>query len=170
MMFPLVSIMLKTLFAVSLCFATIGWAATRPDFSGNYAVQLKKSDKPASVSIRVAQTESAVEVTRIYGDKSVTNRFPLDGSEGDFTTETGVRGKCRGQFKNDSLVLESLVASPPKANSPSLRFDTIEEWRLSADAKTLTIKTEIKCPDMPPEVVAASFPKLKETYQRLDAR
>ena len=113
-----------------------------------------------------------VEVTRIYGDKSLTNRFPLDGSEGDYTTETGVRGKCRAQLKDNTLVLESLVASPPNANTPSLRFDTIEEWRLSADTKTLTVKTQIKSPDMPPDVMAAAFPNNPRTekYQRLDAR
>jgi hypothetical protein len=162
--------MLKKLVVFAICFATIGWADTKPNFSGNYAAQQKKSDKAITASVRVVQTESAVEVTRIYGDKSVTNRFPLDGSDGDYTTETGARGKCRAHMKNDTLVLESLVASRPNANAPSLRFDTIEEWRLSADAKTLTIKTEIKCPDMPADVMAAAFPNNPRTekYQRLD--
>jgi hypothetical protein len=124
------------------------------------------------VSLRVVQTESAVEVTRIYGDKSLTNRFPLDGSDGDYTTETGVHGKCRAQLKDDTLVLESLVASRPNANTPSVRFDTIEKWRLSFDTKTLTIKTEIESPDMPADVMAAAFPNNPRTekYQRFDAQ
>jgi hypothetical protein len=65
-----------------------------------------------------------------------------------------------------------LVASPPRADAPSLRFDTIEEWRLSADPKTLTIKAEIKSPDMSAEVMAAAFPNSPSTekYQRLDAK
>src|SRR5215469_10771815 len=134
--------MLKKLFAFAMCFASISWAATKPDFSGDYAAQQKKSNNPVSASIRVVQTELAVEVTQVYGGKSVTNRFPLDGSEGDYTTEAGVHGKCKAQLKNDALVLETLVASRPDANAPSLRFDTLEEWRLSADTKTLTIKTE----------------------------
>jgi hypothetical protein len=164
--------MLKKLFVFVICLAAAGSAATKPDFSGNYAAHQKKSDKPPTASLRVVQTESAVEVTRIYGDKSLMNRFPLDGSEGDYTTETGVRGKCKAHLKNDTLVLESLVASPPPANAPSLRFDTIEEWRLSADARTLTIKTEIKSPDMSAEVMAAAFPNNPSTdkYQRLDAQ
>lgn len=162
--------MLKKLFVLAICLTTLAWAATRPDFSGDYAAQQKKSDKPITASLRVIQTESAV--TRIYGDKFVTNKFPLDGSEGDYTTETGVRGKCKAQLKNDALVLESLVASRPNTNTPSLRFDTIEEWRLSADTKTLTIKTQIKSPDMSPDVMAAVFPNNPRTekYQRLDAR
>jgi hypothetical protein len=164
--------MLKKLFALSISLATIGGATTKYDFSGSYAPQPKKSDKAITASLRVVQTELAVEVTRIYGDKSVTNRFPLDGGEGDYTTESGVRGKCKAQLKNDILVLESLVTSRLSANGPSLRFDTVEKWRLSADTKTLTIKTEIKCPDMPVDVMAAAFPDNPWTdkYQRLDTR
>ena len=164
--------MLKKLFVFAICLATVASAATKPDFSGNYSAQQKKNDKAATASLRVIQTESAVEVTRIYGDKSITNRFPLDGSEGDYTTETGVRGKCKAQLKDDTLVLESLVASRPNANTPSLRFDTIEQWRLSADSKRLTVKTEIKCPDMAPAVMAAAFPNNPRTekYQRFDTR
>jgi hypothetical protein len=47
-----------------------------------------------------------------------------------------------------------------------------EERRLSADTKTLTIKTEIKSPDIPADVMAAAFPKNPQTdkYERLDAR
>jgi len=164
--------MLMKLFVVVISLATIAWAATKADFSGNYAAQQKKGDKAITASLRVIQTDSTVQVTRVYGDKSVTNSFPFDGSEGDYTTETGVHGKCRAQLKGDTLVLESLVASPSKANTPSLRFDTIEEWRLSADSKTLTIKTEFKSPDMSADVMAAAFPNNPRTekYQRLDAR
>ena len=164
--------MLKKGVAFTVCFATLAWAATKPDFSGNYGLLQKRGGSPMSASIRVVESESAVEVTRVYGDKSVTNKFPLDGSEGDYVTEAGVHGKCRAQLKNDALVLESLVASRPNTNAPPLRFDTIEEWRLSADTKTLTIKTEIKCPDMPAEVMSAAFPNnpRKEKFQRLDTQ
>jgi hypothetical protein len=162
--------MLKKLFIFAACVATIAWAATKPDFSGNYSAQQKKGDKAIKVSLRVTQTDSAVQVTRIYGEKSVTNSFPLDGSEGDYTTEAGVRGKCKAQLKGDTLVLESLVASHPSAGAPSIRFDTIEEWRLSADTKTLTIKAEIKSPDMSSSVMVAAFPNnpSKDKYLRSD--
>lgn len=164
--------MLRKSFVFAMCLVSAAWAATTPDFSGDYATQQKKSDKAITASLHVVQTDSAIEVTRIYGDKSVTNRFPLDGSDGDYTTETGVRGKCRAQLKNDTLELESLVAEHPKVNAPTIRFDTIEKWRLSADTKTLTIKTEIKSPDVSADVMAAAFPNNSQTtkYQRLDPR
>jgi len=164
--------MLKKLFIFVTVLATIASAAPKADFSGSYAVPQKKGDEAIRASLRVIQTESTVQVTRAYGDKSLTNSFPLDGSEGDYTTETGVHGKCRAQLIGNTLVLKSIVASPPKTNTPSLRFDTIEEWRLSADTKTLTIKTEIKSHDMPADVMAAALPNNPRTekYQRLDAR
>jgi hypothetical protein len=157
---------------VAFCLAAAAFAATMPDFSGDYAAQAKKNSKSTvpSAALRVVQTETAIEVTRLAGEKPVTNRFPLDGSEADYTTETGVRGKCKAQLKNDTLVLESFVVSRPDANGHSVRFHTIEQWRLSDDKKTLTVKTEIKLPDMPPEVSAAAFPNnpSTETYQRSD--
>ncbi|MBZ5511121.1 MAG: hypothetical protein LAN70_08110 [Acidobacteriia bacterium] len=155
-----------------ICFAAAAFAATKPDFSGTYTAQQKNDSKStaASVVLRVVQSDSAVEVTRVNGDKSTTNRFPLDGSEGDYTTETGVRGKCKAHVKNETLVLESLVASPGRTDRPSIRFHTTEQWQLSLDRNTLTIKTDIKSPDMPPDVMAAAFPNNPRTekYQRTD--
>lgn len=150
-----------------LC-AAGAFAAAEPDFSGTYTTQKKHDSK--SIVLRVVQSDSAVEVTRISEGKSNTNRFPLDGSEGEYTTETGVRGKCKAQMKNQALVLESLTAPPVRAGSPSIRLHIIEEWQLSRDGNTLTIKTEIKSPDMPSEVMAAAFPNnpWKEKYQRTD--
>jgi hypothetical protein len=164
--------MLKKLFVFVIFLATIAWAAARSDFSGNYAAQQKKGDKALTASLRVIQTDSTVQVTRIHGNESLTNSFPLDGSEGDYTTETGVRGKCSAQLNGETLVLKTLTAPPPKASAPSLRFEIIEEWRLSPDTKTLTIKTEIKSPDMPTDVLSAAFPNNPRTekYQRLDPR
>ena len=164
--------LVKKQWVLLICLAAAAFAAAKPNFSGTYAAQQKKDSKsPAgSVMLRVIQGDSAVEVTRVNGDRSTTNRFPLDGSDGDYTTETGVRGKCRAQLKDETLVLESLVASPAGANRPSIRFHTTEQWRLSQDGNTLSIKTEIKSPDMPPDVTAAAFPNNPRTekYQRTD--
>ena len=65
---------------------------------------------------------------------------------------------------------KGVVASSPKGNAPSVRFVTVEEWRLSADTKTLTIKTEIKSPDIPADGMSLAFPNNPETekYQRVE--
>ena len=122
--------------------------------------------------MHVVQTEAAVEVTRLHGDKSVTNRFPLDGSEGDYITERGVPAKCKAELNNETLVLEILTVSPPtptpSGESKATRFRTIEKWRLSKDMNTLTIKTEITSPDVPHAITAAAFHPMPEKYRRTD--
>lgn len=153
----------------AFCLATLAFAVAKPDFSGTYAEQQESGKSTARLTtLRVVQTEAAIEVTRAYGDKSVTNRFPLDGSEGDYITEAGVHGKCKAQLKNGTLLLESMTASPPTPNQPSIRFRTIEEWHMSRDMNTLTIKTEIKSPDMSPAITAAAFHPRPQTYRRTD--
>ena len=158
--------------AFLICLTLSAFAASQPDFTGTYAARPKGHSKSpaAPVVLRVVQSGSVIEVTRMNENKSTTNRFPLEGSEGDYVTETGARGKCKGTIKKDTLVLESLVASPARAGGPSIRFHTIEQWQLSADRNTLTIKTEIKSPDMPPDIMAFAIPNnpSKEQYQRTD--
>jgi hypothetical protein len=54
-----------------------------------------------------------------------------------------------------------------------MRLETREDWRLSRDLKTLTIKTEVRFPDMPAEIAAMAFPNnpRTETYRRaVDSR
>jgi hypothetical protein len=89
-----------------------------------------------------------------------------DGSEGGYTTDTGVHGKCKAQMMGDTLVLRYLVASPSKPNAPSVRFDTVEKWHLSADYKNGN------SPDIPADVMAAAFPSNPHTekLQRLDVQ
>ena len=151
--------------------AALAPAAPKAEFSGTYTAQKKnaKANVPPTL-LRVEQSESAVEVTRVENERELTNRFPLDGTEGNYTTATGLHGKSKAQFKNDALVLENFVASPPDASGRSLRFHTTETWKLSGDAKSLTIKTEVESPDFPPEVAAAAFPNnpWTETYHRTD--
>jgi hypothetical protein len=158
----------RTLPILPICLVIGLFAVEKPDFSGTYAAKQKKNSE--SMVLHVVQNDSGVEVTRTVGGKSNTNRFPLDGSEGEFTTETGVRGKCKAEIKKQTLVLESLVASPGNTNGPSMRFLTVEQWLLSRDGKTLTIKTEIKSPDSPAEVMGLAFPNnlFTEKYLRTD--
>jgi len=165
---------MKKLCLFAFCLTTITFAGAKPDFSGTYAAEQKESGKRTAPpdTLRVVQTEVAIEVTLLHGDKSLTNRFPLDGSEGDYITERGVRAKCKAQLNNETLVLEILTVSPPtptpNGESKSTRFRTIEKWRLSKDMNTLTIKTEIKSPDVSPAIMAAAFHPMPEKYRRTD--
>jgi hypothetical protein len=164
---------LKTFSVFLVCLVSLAFAPARPDFSGSYAEQGKATNEAGSpaVVLRVVQTDTFVEVTQIQRDGPLTNRFPLDGHEGDYITPTGVHGKSKAHFSKETLVLDTSVASNGN-DGRSRRFETREEWRLSKDLKTLTIKTEIRVPDMPPEMAAMAFPNNPQTttYQRAAAR
>ena len=164
---------LKKLSVLFVCLASLALAPVRPDFSGSYAVQEKAAGGTASadVVLRVVQTESFVEVTRLQNGGSFTNRFPLVGKEGDYTSPTGVRGRCKARFSKETLALEAAVLSQQEGRQ-AMRLETREDWRLSKDLKTLTIKTEIRFPDMPAEIAAMAFPNnpRTETYRRTAER
>jgi len=143
-------------------------AATHPDFAGTFVSEKRKGSPDSGSSIRVVQTDSYIEITRIDGNTTTTNRFPLDGSEGTYITETGVSGKSKARFEQEVLVLEYAVASRPSTDRPSIRFHTREVWKLSKDKNTLAIKTEIDSPDMPTSIIVAAFPNNPRTdkFQR----
>jgi hypothetical protein len=164
---------LKKFALFSFCLASLAVAPTRPDFSGNYTRQSKQANESGSdaVTLRVVQTESSVEITRTEGDAKLTNRFPLDGTEGEWTSPTGVRGKCKARFSKDTLLLETSSATS-RPDGRSVRLQSREDWRLSKDLKTLSVRIEARFPDMPPEIVAMAFPNnpRTETYQRAPER
>lgn len=161
---------LKKVGLISSCLLSLAAAQAPPDFSGNYAAGKGKAGSEG-VTLQVVQTESAVEVARTEGGRTVTNRFPLAGSEGEWTSPTGVPGKCKARFRKDTLVLET-SSTTTRADGKQSRLQTREEWRLSKDAKTLTVRIEILFPDMPAEIVAMAFPNnpRTETFERTAER
>ena len=84
---------------------------------------------------------------------------------------TGARGKCKARFNKETLVLETVVLSQREGRQP-MRLETREGWRLSKDLGRLTIKTEIRLPDVPAESAAMAFPNnpRTETYRRTAER
>jgi len=124
--------------------------AGKLDFSGSYT--LKKSTsaaKPANGEVwvlRVSQGESASEVTRVQNGHLYVNKFPLDGSEGQYVSPGGPTGTCRGQLKSKYLILDLFVTSHPQLNGPAVQMHTKERWELSSDSKTLKIRTEVDFP------------------------
>jgi hypothetical protein len=63
-------------------------------------------------------------------------------------------GKCKVQVKPKYLILESVVLTRPQQAAPPLRIHTKEKWQLSADTKTLTIKSDVDFPDVPADISA----------------
>jgi hypothetical protein len=158
----------QLLFGIAFGFAGILLATARADYSGTYTAQQKagKAASPNPVVIHVTQTDT-IEIIRTEGEKSVTNRLSWDGSEADYTSPTGKRGKGWVQFKEDDLLIEWVVVSS-NGDSKPIRLHTKERWSLSSDKHTLTIKSEVDSADIPPAVMAAALPNnpWTVTYQR----
>ena len=139
------------------CLAKTGLAADKVNYSGKYsAARLKPAPGGAGDSIlEVVQTEDRIEITRVERGQTTTSRCPLNGSEGDYTSPGGVSGKCKAQLKAKYLTVESVVVARPQPTAPPVRMHTKERWQLSADAKILTIKSDVDFPDFPSDISAA---------------
>jgi hypothetical protein len=153
-------------------FVSLGRAAPKPDYSGQYLLELRKAQRGSLTSQRlvVQQTDNAVEVTMIDGDKRITNQYSLNGSEGPYTSPAGVTGKCRGKIDDGNLVLESVVVTKPQPFAPPVSIHTRDRWHLSSDLKTLTVKSEVDFPGSPQEarMVTGTYASGSRRYTRID--
>jgi hypothetical protein len=133
---------------------TPGMAADKANYSGKYSLQGRKtaSSNKIDSTIEVVQSDDHIEITRMEQGSRMTNRYPLNGSEGAYTSPGGLAGKCKAQLKDKYLVLESEVTSKPSPNAPPMRIHTKERWQLSSDSKTLTVKSDVDFPDAPRDV------------------
>ena len=151
-----------------------GLAADKVTYSGKYSLQGRKNTSrgEGDAILNVVQSEDSIEITRVEQGSRTTNRYPLNGSEGDYMSSSGVSGKCKAQLKDKYLVLESVVTVRPQPNAPPMRVHTKERWQLSADSKALTIKSEVDFPDASYEVSSAVGADVSGTqkYTRIETR
>lgn len=149
MRLPTTAVILASL-ACSLAVPPLLAAAARPDFSGSYTLTGSKGAfkaKGASWSIRVVQTEATIEILKTMDGKEDLNTFQLDGSESVFTSSGGQKGTGKAQFKGKTLILETFITTRPQPNGPAVQIHTRERWELSADSKTLTIRSDVDFPN-----------------------
>jgi len=141
---------------LALAFGVNAGVAAGKNYSGKYSLQAKKhvSDNKIESTIEVVQNQDSLEITRVDQGIRTTNRYPLNCGDGDYISSGGVRGKCKAQLKDKYLVLESVAAARPQPNALPMRVHTKERWQLSADAKTLTVKSDVDFPDAPSGVSA----------------
>ena len=157
-----------------VAFATLGGlAGNAPTYTGKYSPLDKKAvSGSGEVTLEVVQSGNSIQVTLIQQGKRTTNRYPLDGSEGDYMTASGIHGRCKGQAKGKQLILESLVTVQPPGSARPIREHTRQRWQLSPEAKTLTIQTDVDFPDFPVDISAAVAGDTsdKEKYIRVEDR
>jgi hypothetical protein len=151
----------------------VGLAASeRVDFSGKYLHRGQKdhSDLDPEVSLEVVQSEETVKVTRVDQGGTTTNWYPFDGSEGAYISPGGVTGQCKAQVKGKTLILDTIVLSTSQASGSPVHIHTKEQWQLSSDSRTLTIKLHMDFPDLPSSVsdTVGGSPGDRETFAKIE--
>jgi|LakMenEpi03Aug12_release.lakeMendotaPanAssembly.Ray.scaffolds.fasta_scaffold814713_1 hypothetical protein len=128
-----------------------GAGADQPDFSGSYTLSeikgSQKADKFTPLVLRVVQKEHNIEITRIEDGKATSNSFKLDGSKSAYTNVDAVKGVGSARLKGKGLIIETEIASRPYPNKPSVQIKEKQQWKLSPDLKTLTIRTDVDFPN-----------------------
>ena len=148
---------IRPLVCILLCSEAATFAADRPDFSGAYTLTASKGsmkfEKGNVKTLSVAQTETSIEVTESEGGRRTTNSYPLNGKESAYVSPGSVKGTCKGRFKKNYLILESVATTHPQANGPAVQIHTKQKWELSPDLKTLNIHVDVDSPQSPINVV-----------------
>ena len=147
----------RLLSCAALCAAATVPAADRIDFSGSYTLTPSKksgnTSKEPLKTITVAQSENSIGITEVEDGRTNTYQYPLNGHEGAYVSPGGLKGTCRGQFRKNSLILESVVTAHPQAGGPAIQIHTKQKWELSSDLRTLTVRVDIDSPQSPINVV-----------------
>jgi hypothetical protein len=123
-------------------------AAANLNFSGKFVHRGDKvnSDLDPEVTLDVVQSDQAVEITKEGPGGKSSNRFLLNGSEQDCVTSNRVSARCKAQLKGKNLLVESVVDSPDQTSGGLVHIRTVEQWQLSGDSKTLTIRMRVDYP------------------------
>ena len=143
---------------VSLCLTSATMAADRPDFSGEWNLNIVKSDfgayrpTPVGSVLKIDHKDPILKVTRtIATDKGVITTESVYSTDGKETTNKGyaalgpdgVRQTPRGlQMKNAAKWDDSALVIETPISSNGANFKIQWKWILSADGKTLsTVRT-----------------------------
>jgi hypothetical protein len=138
--------------AVLMLLASTNLATDRRDYSGSYTLAGAKGsfklEKGSVCTIKVLQPATVIEVTRVMDGKLNSAKLPLDGSGGAYTSSGGIKGKCKGQFKGEFIFLEAFVNTHSEPQRPTVPLRRRERAELTADSKTLTVRSEVDFPGM----------------------
>jgi hypothetical protein len=131
---------------LALALATAGQSAVKPNLSGEWKINLSKSDfgmlpPPASMSRTIAHAEPAITIVEQQrsdmGDQNSTRKYVTDGTETSFEVG-GALVKSSAAWTDDTLVVVS------KVDAIGATFN--DKMSLSADGKTLTSRVHITSP------------------------
>ena len=125
-------------------------AAKAPDFSGQWELNVAKSDfgpmaqqgaAPTKGSLTVTQSGAALKMAQStstpMGDQNSTQELTLDGQEHTMNGADGQPVTASAKVDGDALVVNS------KLNRGGMDITLVSRWTLSPDGKTITVDRQI---------------------------
>jgi hypothetical protein len=131
---------------LALALVAGGQSAVKPNFSGEWKVNLAKSDfgplpPPSAMSRTITHDEPALTIVEAQrsdmGDQNTTRKYVTDGTETSFTANGAV-------VKGSAVWSENTLVVVSKVDAIGATFNDI--MSLSADGKALTSKVHITSP------------------------
>lgn len=131
---------MKTLLLIAAV-ATLAVAADKPNFSGDWKLDISKSNlgplpPPTAMTRKVTQEEPAITVVNVttggpQGDQNVTLKYSTDGKES-ANNVTGIDTKSTASWEGNALVIVT------KLEVQGTEIKVTEKWSLSEDGKVMT--------------------------------
>jgi hypothetical protein len=134
--------------AFALLVVVAGAVQAKPNFSGDWKLNVEKSDfgpmpPPTTLTMKVDHTDPEVKVTTAMsgaqGDMTVDATYNTEGKE--TTNQFGpMQSKSTANWEGDDLVVNT------KLDANGTEITIKGKWTLSADGKTLTQASHINSP------------------------
>ena len=122
---------------------------TKPDFSGNWTVNLEKSEHGDSSpkTLRLTQTKDSLFVERTTAnDLSFVEKISFDGKTFTSTTTSKRRKSGSAHWDADSASFTENAVLGDVNDQDKTAFTVLEHWQLSGDGKQLTVETTLSNP------------------------
>src|SRR5580698_8050313 len=87
-------------------------AQTPANFSGSWTLNQEIAKlRGSTLSLRIEQTAKTLEITRDEAGKKTVSTYPIDGTDGVYTTPTGIVGKGHIAIKGNDLTIDTYVTA-----------------------------------------------------------
>ncbi len=133
---------------LALAAATLLTAADKPDLSGNWNIQLDKSDfgmmpPPSKMERKIAHKDPQMTVSTLQasqrGERTTEAKYTTDGKEAEVQL-MGRPAKVSAKWEGETLVVTT------KLEFQGNEMTQVEKWSLSSDGKTLTTEGTMNSP------------------------
>jgi hypothetical protein len=133
---------------VALLCGLNAFAQAPANFSGSYVLNQEIAKlRGSTLALHIEQTAKTLEITREEAGKKTVSTFPLDGTDGVYTTPTGIAGKGHISIKGNDLIIDTFVTAGE--GEDKIRLHTHETWSLGLGGKVLTMHVDTDSPDVP---------------------